>query len=407
MSSPADGRPPLPAYAQPAYMALLILPFVFPPGQRRVFLFVPVLLAAHVRFMGYRLDNAGQAYTVGCAVAQNFLLFMLRMVLSDPERDLYKVRPGSVPGAAKPSVDMTTAAWPTKLWWSVRLWATTRGPGWSFQVKNVPAGVSQDYPVWRFVGERLARVGFFWLLSDMAIEVLQVSRPAHAQQRGALLAEPLSVQMLLVWTLAFQAYWMINLCYNAVSIVAVTLHLSKPSDYPPIFGVWRRDCYTVRRFWGRCWHQLMRSIAQGLGVSLSRDLLGFRSGTLLSRYTQLYAAFAITGWVHIFGAWCVMGLERTLRAGDLGELGFFMGQAVAITVEDAVTALGKRAGFAEQPSRAVRLLGLAWTVLWFSWSLRDYLDGGASVGVWTSETLPRLGLGKWVVARVPGDWKAV
>ena len=78
---------------------------------------------------------------------------------------------------------------------------------------------------------------------------------------------------------------------------------------------------------------------------------------------------------------------------DVGELRFFMSQAVAITFEDIVIATVKRLGI--QPAGWVgTVIGYLWVIVWLSYSLRDWVGGVAEAGIWISSLLPYSPVGR-------------
>lgn len=92
---------------------------------------------------------------------------------------------------------------------------------------------------------------------------------------------------------------------------------------------------------------------------------GLRKGTLMSRYFQVYLGFFISGLLH---AWSTFNATR--EGG--GEMWFFMMQAVAITGEDCVQWAWRcytKTPASNEPRGIVRLLGLAWTLWLFSYTL--------------------------------------
>lgn len=99
------------------------------------------------------------------------------------------------------------------------------------------------------------------------------------------------------------------------------------------------------------------------------NALNIPRGTSLSNYTQVYLAFAISGVLHAFGDFVVAGPSYTGIS-----LRFFLSQALAITFEDAVLALARRAGFSDWPTRMARIVGYVWVFVWFSVSLPLFQD---------------------------------
>jgi len=66
---------------------------------------------------------------------------------------------------------------------------------------------------------------------------------------------------------------------------------------------------------------------------------------------------------------------------------FFLAQAIAITVEDAVIALASRTGI-DKSTYLTRIIGYMWVFLWFSISMPWYLDWQIAAGIKLGEPLP-------------------
>jgi hypothetical protein len=66
---------------------------------------------------------------------------------------------------------------------------------------------------------------------------------------------------------------------------------------------------------------------------------------------------------------------------------FYMAQAVAITVEDAVIALARRAGI-NKPTPMTRIIGYIWVFVWFSAMMPPYVDKQVAVGLHVGEPFP-------------------
>lgn len=86
----------------------------------------------------------------------------------------------------------------------------------------------------------------------------------------------------------------------------------------------------------------------------------FPQGGNLSSYIQLYTAFLISGIIHT-------------NPSDLRPPYFFASQALAITFEEAVTALATRAGY-YSPTKMQKILGYMSVLCWFTYSIPGYMD---------------------------------
>lgn len=103
-----------------------------------------------------------------------------------------------------------------------------------------------------------------------------------------------------------------------------------------------------------------------IGKSIVRSL-GFPPGSAASSYTQLYAAFTISALAHTAGdAMLSTRMEYVGRSCP-----YFIAQAVAITFEDAVIGLARKAGY--RKSLFTRAIGYVWVIFWFTFSIRLFL----------------------------------
>lgn len=67
----------------------------------------------------------------------------------------------------------------------------------------------------------------------------------------------------------------------------------------------------------------------------------------------------------------------------MGEIRFFLFQAVAITFEDGVIGLYRLAGLEGKfPEWVERGMGRLWLFVWLAWSLTGYVGFLAACGVW-------------------------
>ncbi|ETW77548.1 hypothetical protein HETIRDRAFT_51982, partial [Heterobasidion irregulare TC 32-1] len=142
-------------------------------------------------------------------------------------------------------------------------------------------------------------------------------------------------------------YGMMNMQHSLILAVNVALGISHASAWPDPYGS-RVDAYTVRNFWGKTWHQMMRRYISFIGRFFS-SLFRFQRGTPLSSYTQLYIGFIVSGIMHTAGGDAMVGYKY------LGaSLPSFLVRPLAITLEDLVIASASKAGF--QSTRLAKFL---------------------------------------------------
>lgn len=102
-------------------------------------------------------------------------------------------------------------------------------------------------------------------------------------------------------------------------------------------------------------------------------MLGLTRGSLASGYIQLYTAFLISGIMHYLPEY------MALRHWGGGALLFFPLQAVAITFEEGVQAVGRRLGITS--SWKWKAVGYFWVWSWFAFCLPIWQDPLLHAGV--------------------------
>ncbi|KAI0926545.1 hypothetical protein AcW1_002493 [Taiwanofungus camphoratus] len=256
-----------------------------------------------------------------------------------------------------------------------------RGVGWNYHVANVPARPSETR--WKFVRMRLLRVSRYVFLLDAAATYQRNNplfslRGENALSVGAQGYVWRCVNILARFSMPFG---MMDMRYSLLSVVLVTLGLSEPKDWPDLYGSWA-DAYTVRRFWGRTWHQLIRRYVSAYGKCVCRTLR-LPSGSWVSSQTQLYIAFIVSGLMHCGGD---LMARRDLFGSSFP---FFIAQAAAITFEDVIISIARRIGVDEGKSGSLaRIVGYVWVFVWFSISAPWYIDWALREGIVHTDVLP-------------------
>ncbi|KAF2836627.1 hypothetical protein M501DRAFT_939706, partial [Patellaria atrata CBS 101060] len=175
------------------------------------------------------------------------------------------------------------------------------------------------------------------------------------------------------------AYICIQGYCTTMSILAVASGFMSPVDRRPTFGS-PMDAYSIRRFWGRFWHQLMRkkfgTVADFLTFPLLRVLhLPDKPHTLFPRYTQLTLVFLISGLLHQ-----AIEVAQGLLWSQSGALKFFLLMAIGIMIEDAAVSIwgalltqGSKSVNGARGSEAEVVwwrkgFGYIWVILYLSWA---------------------------------------
>ncbi|EMD58400.1 hypothetical protein COCSADRAFT_176603 [Bipolaris sorokiniana ND90Pr] len=290
----------------------------------------------------------------------------------------------------QPGVALT---WPAfgwrKLKWSVSLILNLRGIRYNFQVKNVPKTrfwSSERTGTLRFLTWQVVELALFMLMGDLVAQLsIRLFFPTPGLDSMTLTIRDANWTASFGKALVFGAgpYFFINMQYILASIVCVGLGINRPEDWPPLFGR-LAEATTVRSFWGKFWHQMIRKPLSGLTGSLV-DALGITRGTNASSYTQLWISFAVSGFMHAASMTlmpCPANIPEWHRWRGL--LLYFLWQAAAITIEDFVIFTGQKLlGGIQTRKKWVHCLGY----LWVTWSFWTSL-------AWAADVLLKLRMGE-------------
>ncbi|KAI0634095.1 membrane bound O-acyl transferase family-domain-containing protein [Trametes polyzona] len=378
VTHPEDGRPPLPVFT------FIVLPNIIlacimalrPPGIVRVGASLVLLYAVVYAAMTYGVGSVTGNVSLASTVFGNmFLNIMLFTWFMDPVKEIrYLKSPGSL--AEKPVL--------TRIWHCLCFMPNMRLIGTTAQVANVPPFVKRTRA--QYILHRLRQIIFSLAMLDLLEAFIHTHHhlydpavyDAHLPAAGV--ARYLArAGCMAIWLLMI--YSVLKLSYVVVATVSMATFLWEPEDWPEVFGNWS-EAYTVRRLWGRAWHQCLRRHFSRWG-NFAVNTLRIPRGTFLSSQVQVHVAFALSGLLHCIGDLAVGNSTESFGS----SYPFFAANGLAITFEDAVVALAKRAGYRE-PTRTARWIGYAWVVVWFTWSERLYQESQYVVGVGKVPTLP-------------------
>ncbi|KAI9037697.1 wax synthase family protein [Aspergillus affinis] len=151
--------------------------------------------------------------------------------------------------------------------------------------------------------------------------------------------------------------------WRALSVIFVGAGLDTPEDWRPLFGsMWQS--YTLRHFWGKFWHQILRWPFTSLTSFVTRDILQLPHPSLVERYTNISLVFLMSGILHGVSA-NIMGLS----AMGSGALSFFPSFALGIIIEDTIQAAWTRIT-SPRPQATTpiwqKLVGFIWVQFWMS-----------------------------------------
>ncbi|KAJ5591859.1 uncharacterized protein N7459_002228 [Penicillium hispanicum] len=268
---------------------------------------------------------------------------------------------------------------PGRVFYAIQVLSERRAVNTPRQVKNVPphpdyyhrdgAGLSRR----RFVARQAAVFAWQYLVLD----ICQALAHREAQQPGynphfTPVAWTLTpgewagriIGNLVSWALVQRV--LIDAHYRFFSCIYVGLGLDDAENWPPAFAR-MADAYTLRKFWGKAWHQILRQPFVSISNFLARDVLCLPRPSLLERYTNIGIVFLLSGLVHV-GLDVVEGIPLEYS----GSMRFFLAAPLGIMIEDGVQALWKRMFGCKQQTKQEgdvlpawkRVVGYVWAIGW-------------------------------------------
>ncbi|KIM42132.1 hypothetical protein M413DRAFT_70942 [Hebeloma cylindrosporum] len=268
-------------------------------------------------------------------------------------------------GQTKATSEMTLTE---RLVWGASLIATARGIGWAHEpTAQIPPRPTASRR--KFIASQVLWIIFYSILLDIALFQLQ-QNPCFRTGGPSITAFGWGWRTR-VWFHIVAVYCTMSGLYATASIAGVATGLYEPGDWPHLFGS-PCDAYTLRKCWGRVWHQMLRKSLTSHANFLANDVLRLPKGTFTT-YFKLFTTFFLSGLIHATGDYILFQ-----NFSDGTSIQFFFLQAAGITLEDALIALASRLGYKE--SSAFKMIGFAWVFAWFTFSLPIWLDPQAHAG---------------------------
>ncbi|KAI0095915.1 hypothetical protein F4814DRAFT_435407 [Daldinia grandis] len=372
---PIEERSPLPILYTPGAFAILVFGYAIGPGPIWIATISSLLVISALQRPCYTAGNAARDYGLsGWSIV--FLLLFLDFSTTNPRwigrRDGSSSREDNNKGI---TTQRDPRTWLQRLAWALRLATTLRGVGWDWQVKGVPEHLERNVPRLEFVGKRVLDLARYTLVKLIALygigfcEAIQQEASSLSPWGGCLL------RVVENWCGAIWSWNTVGIGYTVVSVIAVLLGISEPWEWPPMLNSVTMAT-SVRKTWSVAYHQILRRAVQQPGIRLAR-LLGFKKGSIPSRYIQLYLGFYISFSIHWWQ-------QYVITRGDKGEFAFFMIQPVVITIEDFAQWVWRNT---ITPKRKQDLLwfelaiGYVWTFTAFAFTLTPFVKGMVATGI--------------------------
>lgn len=252
-------RQPLPLYFIPLYLAFMILSLLPRPSAIRSWTATSLTVSFVIYLFNFTLGSFARDFAVYCFFTNLVFQHLSLMHWVVPERDYLPPYP----------VDFNNT-W-AKLRWATTVVFSTRGMGWSHELKCVrplqlrAARLSRI----RYTFSSILSLVFFVALVDVQTAWREsVLRDWTAEAPTGITHLPWRLQLPLLWSHAAVSFAGIAGAYTAAAIPMVGLGFFDPVDFPGLFGD-LRDAYTVRRPWNRVWHQNLRHVSAILFAMIS------------------------------------------------------------------------------------------------------------------------------------------
>ncbi|KAJ5348935.1 uncharacterized protein N7506_002188 [Penicillium brevicompactum] len=183
----------------------------------------------------------------------------------------------------------------------------------------------------------------------------------------------LVIMNLVAWLVA--ARTSISSLYRLSAIICVATGIWPVSDFPPLFNS-MSDAYTLRNFWGKFWHQMLRLSFTGVSNFISRDVLRLAKPSLVERYINVFLVFFISGLMHLLA-----NPVQSISLRQSGAMPYFLSFVIGYMIEDGVASLWKQirgSRYTEDLSLWQKTIGFCWVFGWIGVSSTFYF--GPQIG---------------------------
>ncbi|KAF8149429.1 membrane bound O-acyl transferase family-domain-containing protein [Crassisporium funariophilum] len=346
-----DGRPNYGITLMVLNYSLLVTSYTLKPSPLRTFLFLPILCTS--LYITFRTSTGDVMGNHGTGDSGLITLFTARDFIlgTEIQRELRQIR-----WKKGPVYELSLKE---RARWALNLFFSPRGIGWTHGPlqKRAPSTAKLPESRWRFVAKQLVRMCRNILILDLALLGMTLAVSARTRSLVAQGWLDMAVRRLLNFSFGLWIYANTNAGHCFLTAIAVALGFWDPEDCLNLYGRWS-EVYTVRRFWGRGWHQMMRRALTAHHDNLARNVLHLRPKSELNTFVRMYGAFILSGIIHYGGDY------SALHHYGGGAFFFFSMQSVAVTLEHLATKAGASLGL--KPSRFWRIVGYIWVVIWFS-----------------------------------------
>ncbi|KAJ8081438.1 hypothetical protein PM082_007281 [Marasmius tenuissimus] len=261
----------------------------------------------------------------------------------------------------------------TRVQEGIALVTALRGIGWSHEPKIcLQSRPDACMTRTRFVVQKLANTVIYSVVTIFASlytrnqPCFSFGGPSAGDQMFGITGRVLNVA-----AFGASAVTALAMLYDVTTATLVSLGVTTPQLCPPLFGS-PSHAFTLRRFWGKFWHQLLRPVVLPYAKFVPRRVLRLKEGSLPYHLVSCLTAFIITGVLHEVSD-SMTRKDRKLTVGS--SLVFFSLQPIGIALESLVIHFGQNTfGLAERdgsrkpgPNFLWKVAGYIWVACWFVW----------------------------------------
>jgi hypothetical protein len=263
----------------------------------------------------------------------------------------------------------------------------------------LPMGHRHGYTRWGFVRFHILK-GLFYYGLQCAYYIYEtkysplVVHPA-AYMRPELLSflrrMPISVDIKdLFWRFEFTfdwcviSFWLYECFHSAFAVFWVGSGLDAPEEWSKgLFGPFSA-AWSVRRYWGKHWHNYVYHSFSGHIKCMTRGWLGMKRGAVSTRLIENTLVFLASGLMHSLVRW------QQTPASDIWCIScWYVAQMLPIIIEMVVahqwSKVRKWLGFrahAKWLNRVEYAIGYSWVIFWHAYSVPKYYKTRIA---WTDE----------------------
>jgi hypothetical protein len=201
----------------------------------------------------------------------------------------------------------------------------------------------------------------------------------HRRLPESLSAEEMWHRFDIAFEWSITTWWLYDQYHSFIAILFVNiLRLDNPDDWSmSLFGS-VSDAWSVRRYWGKFWHNFVYHSFSAHAKIVTRQWLGMQRGQMSTRLTENTLVFLMSGLGHTLVSWLYLGSEES--DGKIWCITvWYVAQMLPIIVECVVQKMvlveTRRYLDARYPKLmmyAERTVGYAWVCWWMMWSVPKY-----------------------------------